>query len=164
MKVAIKRSLQHFNYEKEATFMKLLNKHGIGPKFVAIENESVVMEYIDGKRILKFFATASKKNILTIISECLKQIGMLDKLSINKLELTNPYKHIIIRNNLPIMIDFERCTYTTHPKNTTQFIQFLTSGKLAVIFKEKDITVDRERLRALRKETVTHDSIMHCFR
>ena len=36
----------------------------------------------------------------------------------------HPVKHIIIDKS-PVMIDFERCYYTKHPKNITQFCQFL---------------------------------------
>jgi predicted Ser/Thr protein kinase len=61
--------------------------------------------------------------------------------------MTNPYKHIIVRDEIPIMIDFERCVHTNKPKNITQFIQFLC--KLSNILKSKDINIDTERLKGI---------------
>ena len=109
------------------------------------------MEYIEGQRILDYFADkdVTKKDILNIIEKVLVQLYTMDKLKISKLELTHPYKHIIIRNKEPVQIDFERCTYTNKPKNVTQFIQFLCSGKIAHIVKNKDIKIDAKALREL---------------
>jgi putative serine/threonine protein kinase len=109
------------------------------------------MEYIDGQRILDYLAdkNTSKKDIISIIEKILVQVYDMDKLGISKLELTHPYKHIIIRNKIPIQIDFERCTYTNKPKNVTQFIQFLCSGNVAHIIKDKNIKVDVKALREL---------------
>ena len=88
------------------------------------------MEYIKGDRILDYLKKANKTQKIAILTKILDQLYIMDKLKINKLELTNPYKHIIVRNNEPIQIDFERCIYTNSPKNVTQFIQFLSSGKV----------------------------------
>lgn len=150
--VAIKRARNSkYDAEGEASFLKLLNKHNIGPKYIANTKDSLSMEYIDGQRILDYFANidTTKKDIINIIEKILEQVHDMDKLKISKLELTHPYKHIIIRNKKPIQIDFERCTYTDKPKNVTQFIQFLCSGKIAHIVKNKNIKIDVKTLREL---------------
>jgi HemK-related putative methylase len=150
--IAIKRARNsHYDAEGEATFLKLLNKHHIGPKYISHTKDSLSMEYIDGQRILDYLAdkNTTKKDIISIIEKILVQVYDMDKLKISKLELTHPYKHIIIRNKIPIQIDFERCTYTDKPKNVTQFIQFLCSGKVAHIIKNKHIKVNVKTLREL---------------
>ena len=142
-KVAIKRSFtEYYNANEESKFLKILNKHGIGPKYISNTKDELRMEYIDGERILDYLKHSNKKQAKSILSKILDQLYIMDKLKINKLEMTNPYKHIIVRNHKPIQIDFERCIYTTNPKNVTQFIQFLTSGKVHIL-------VDKDELRAI---------------
>ncbi|MGV8086097.1 MAG: methyltransferase [Candidatus Woesearchaeota archaeon] len=129
--IAIKRSLtEHYNADEEAKFLKILNTKNIGPKYISHKKNELKMEYINGDRILDYLEKANKKQILTILAKILDQLYIMDTLKINKLELTNPYKHIIVRKHKPILIDFERCIYTNKPKNVTQFIQFLCSGYL----------------------------------
>jgi predicted Ser/Thr protein kinase len=46
------------------------------------------------------------------------------------------------------MIDFEKCTVSLEPKNVTQFCQFLITGQMSYMLREKGITLDREKLMA----------------
>ncbi|MGV8141740.1 MAG: HemK2/MTQ2 family protein methyltransferase [Candidatus Woesearchaeota archaeon] len=152
-RLAIKKSLtEHYSVENEAKFLKILNKYGIGPRYVTHNRTSLTMEYIKGDRILEYMQNSTKEQIITIIDRILEQLYMMDKLNINKTELTNPYKHIIVRNDRPVQIDFERCSYVEKPKNVTQFVQFLTSGKVPHILKDKGIGLDTERLHDLAKQ------------
>lgn len=153
--VAIKKPLTEFyNGKEEARFLKILNKYNVGPKLISYDEKSneLTMEFIDGKRIQDYFEDASKKEIIKQIKLILEQLYIMDSLKINKLELTNPYKHIIITKQKPIMIDFERCIYTENPKNITQFIQYLCSGKINYIFEKKKIKADKEKLRIIAQE------------
>ena len=155
VKVAIKRSLtQHYDANGEAKFLKILNKRGIGPKLLKLDDKkkSIMMEFIDGQRILEYFDDdkTTKKDVIEVMTKVLDQLLIMDGLGINKLEMTNPYKHIIIyisdKGINPVMIDFERCIYTEKPKNITQFIQFLCSGNLRHILKKKNIEIDTDKL------------------
>jgi len=185
VKVAIKRSLtEHYDAKGEAKFLSILNKKGIGPRLIKLDekNNTITMEYVDGLRILDYFERneTMKKEIIEAISKVLEQLFVMDKLGINKLEMTNPYKHIIIHFDEeskksiaeinPVMIDFERCIYTQKPKNVTQFIQFLTRGKLDSILRNKGIEVDTAKLldiaknykNAIKKEDIAN--ILRCIR
>jgi len=140
------------NSRNEAYWLLVLNKHGIGPKLFCFGSDFIVMEFVDGERILDFFGSADKKSILKVIDDVLKQCKTLDKLQVDKKELTNPYKHIIIRKGKPIMIDFERCRNTLTPKNVTQFIQFLTSKKVSSVLAGKGINFDTQKLRLVARD------------
>ena len=109
----------------QAKWLKLLNKYKIGPKFLLLEEDRLFCNFIDGVRIKDYL---NKKNDKRVIKEVLKQCRVLDKLKIDKRELTNPYKHIIV-NKKVVMIDFERCHYVKKAKNVTQFCEFLRRGK-----------------------------------
>lgn len=136
----------------EAKFLKMVNKQGIGPALLKEEDDRVIMEFIQGERILDFFERADKTGIVKVIKDSLEQARKLDKMGINKYELTNPYKHIIVHYEKPIMIDFERCKEVDNPKNVTQLVQFLTSGRVKNILKDKKINLDTEDLRELAKK------------
>jgi HemK-related putative methylase len=158
MRVAIKQSLhKDYSLEVEAKFLKILNKKNIGPKLYSYnkKNNSITMEYIFGKRIEEYIETCSYADMIRILLIVLKQLLIMESLGINKFEMTNPYKHIIISGSgkhLKVkMIDFERCTYTERPKNITQFIQYLCSGKFRNILSKKNIFVDVEALRNIAK-------------
>ncbi len=104
--------------KNEAKFLKILNKHKVGPKLVDSGKDYIVYEFVEGK-FLKDIKLNKKQAI-----EVLKQCRVLDKLKINKLEMHHPLKHILIKKKIT-MIDFERCYETDYPKNVTQFINYL---------------------------------------
>lgn len=112
--------------KNEAKFLKILNKHKIGPKYMTSGKNYVVYKFVKGKFFVDYLETSKNPKI---IKDILKQCRTLDKLKINKKEMHHPIKHIII-DKKPVMIDFERCYYTKKPKNVTQFCQFLLVKKL----------------------------------
>ena len=116
--------------EIEASFLKKLNKKEIGPKFLFFKNNCLGMEFIDGIFFQDYIEKEDKKQIKKVIENLLNQLYTLDKLKINKEEMHHPVKHIIIRKDMPYLIDFERCHYTEKPKNMTQFIQYLTGRNI----------------------------------
>ncbi|MBI4154469.1 hypothetical protein HY498_00070 [Candidatus Woesearchaeota archaeon] len=111
--------------QNEVKWLKFLNKYNIGPKLISFDNESLTEEYIEGEIIEDFLKRAKKSEIKTVLKKILQQCYILDKLKVNKFELTNPYKHIIIKNLNPIMIDFERCRFSLKPKNVSQFVEYI---------------------------------------
>jgi putative serine/threonine protein kinase len=141
--VIIKKPKSNLNtIQHEAKFLKILNKHKIGPKLIYHNEEILIVEYVKGSRIIDWLKVNNKNKIKIILKKILDECKLLDKLKINKKELTNPYKHIIINKN-PIMIDFERCRFVENPKNLTQFCQFLMSKNVYEIFKEKKLNFDK---------------------
>jgi len=138
--------------ENEAEFLKILNKKGIGPRFISYADGKLSREFVDGVHLGKFLAAESdKKKILSVLKQILLQCHEMDLLGVNKTELTNPYKDIIVdEKNHAVLIDFERCRKTAKPKNVTQFLQFIArkSSELGA----KNILVDKDRLIILGKE------------
>lgn len=132
--------------ENEAEFLKLLNKKNIGPKFISYADGQLRREFIDGEHLGKFLAAEKdRKKILSVFQQVLLQCREMDLLGINKTELTNPYKDIIVdEKNQAVLIDFERCKKTEKPKNVTQFLQYI--AKNAPGLAEKKIIVDKKQL------------------
>ena len=134
----------------EANWLHILNKKGIGPKFIAHERGNLMMEYIAGVLFEEWLEKQkSEKIIFRVVKDLFEQCYTMDKLQVDKKEMHKPYKHIIVRRNKPIMIDFERCKQTVKPSNVTQFCQYLR--KLGFAVKKDNLKV------ALRKYKKTYD-------
>jgi predicted Ser/Thr protein kinase len=110
-----------------------------------------VIEFIDGSLIGDFISAPSSSltSIRKVVFNLLDQLHALDSHGIEKLELTRPVKHIIVRHSdsVPVQIDFERARYSEHPSNVTQFLQFLSSGRFREILK-----LDKKTIITLGKE------------
>ena len=105
--------------QNESNFLQLLNKYKVGPKLIEADKDYIVYKFIEGKTLKEFLKI--KKLNKKIVNKIIKQCKILDKLKINKEEMHKPLKNIIIKKNKPVLIDFERCHYTSRPKNVNQF-------------------------------------------
>ncbi len=129
-KVAIKRERpgsQAMNrIANEGKWLKIMNIYEIGPKLIKTSENEVIMEFIEGEQFIDIY---EKNKGTPLVNELIEQIfhqcRIMDTLKVDKHEMHNPIKHIVIRNNKPVLIDFERCRNTETPKNVTQFCQFL---------------------------------------
>ena len=131
----------------EIKFLKALNKKNIGPKLLFYGENYLVYEFAEGKFILDYLKNNKKENIKKIILKIMEQLHVMDKLKINKEEMSHPQKHIIIdKKNNPVLIDFERTRYTIKPGNVTQFCDFLISSNILKTLKNDNINLDKNEL------------------
>lgn len=132
--------------ENEFRFLKIMNKKNIGPNVLFFKNGKLGMEFVDGIYFLDFIEKENNKNIiLKMIKTLYDQLYQLDKLKINKEEMSHPHKHIIVtEHNKPVLIDFERAHYIAKPANVTQFSVFLVSDFVSELLKEKSIKINRQ--------------------
>ncbi|MCX6711991.1 MAG: hypothetical protein NT139_03075 [Candidatus Woesearchaeota archaeon] len=130
--VAIKKEKRNLNrINNEIKFLKILNEYNIGPRLINYSKDYMIYEFVEGIRILDYLKNVSKREKNRIIKNVLLQCRTLDKLNIDKYEMNNPYKHILIGKQIK-MIDFERCKFVEKPKNVTQFCQFIVSKKVGL--------------------------------
>lgn len=109
----------------EVQFLKISNKHGIGPKLLNHSNNFIAYEFVRGKHfedVLK-----EQKSPEKIIMALLQQARIMDDIGFSKEEMHRPYKNVIIRQNKPVLIDFERSHFDKNPKNVTQLCSFITN-------------------------------------
>jgi len=123
LKIKRKESQAKNRISNEAKFLKILNKHNIGPKLIDFSSKYLLMEFVKGKPIKEHIKQTQNPN--KILIQILNQCFILDQLKINKLEMHKPVKHILIYKNKGTLIDFERCYYTINSKNVTQFCEFI---------------------------------------
>jgi predicted Ser/Thr protein kinase len=119
--------------KNEAKYLQLLNKKGIGPKFINYNDGKLYREFVDGIRISDFFEQENdRKKIINVIKQILEQCIL------------------VTPDNKAVMIDFERCHETKKPKNVTQFMQYINRNKPTL--EKKGIMVDKEEMIKLGKE------------
>lgn len=134
----------------EGEMLEILNKEGIGPKLVYHDEDQLIYEFVEGVLFEEWLMTSDRKKILDVIKELFDQCFRIDQLGINKLEMTNPYKHILITDeNKPVMIDFERAKRSITPKNVTQFVNYITCARMTALLGKKQIVIDKDRVRRL---------------
>ncbi|MEK6835425.1 MAG: hypothetical protein AABX55_00175 [Nanoarchaeota archaeon] len=146
-KIAIKKAAKNV-IKNEVYWLKILNKYNIGPRLISYGKNYFKYKFIKGDFILDFIQKNNKNNIKKVLINVLKQCRTLDKLKVNKKELHNPIKHIIIDKKVT-MIDFERCYSTNKPKNVTQFSQFILS--LIKVLRNKNFKLNKNKLISLLK-------------
>lgn len=129
-KVAIKirqsKSKAQERIENEATWLKKLNKHDIGPKLLFAGKDFIVYRFVEGTFLPEFIELHNAPIIKKAIADVFWQCYQLDKIGVNKKEMHHPVKHVIV-DKKPTLIDFERTHKTANPKNVTQFVQYICS-------------------------------------
>jgi predicted Ser/Thr protein kinase len=135
-----------------------LNKINVGPKIIYHDdkNDFLIREFVNGETIYEYFEKIKKelnkkeykKEIERIILNIFEQCRRMDLTKINKFEMTNPYKDLIIdaKTKEPIIIDFERCRHSDNTKNTTQFCQFLMKGKMKSELEQIDVFLEDKKI------------------
>jgi len=133
----------------EARWLKVLNMKGIGPELLFHEDEMFCYNYIHGIFIEKFFQLENKANIKKVIKDVFEQCFTLDSMQINKEEMHNPYKHVIVtqeKEPKSVLIDFERMHPSEDPKNVTQFCQYVSSAKVLKILRQKGFKIEKAKM------------------
>lgn len=150
--IAIKSKLQKSkaigNIEREAEWLKILNKKSIGPKLIEADKDYFIYEFAEGQFIRDFLKIADKQKIKTVLIKVLKQCYTLDKLKINKEEMHHPVKHVIIGKNITLL-DFERASKSIKPHNVTQFCQYIINQRKQL--NKKGFKISKENMIKLAK-------------
>jgi len=143
---------------KEAFWLKKLNKHDIGPRYLFHTPRYLAYEFVEGHYLKDLIG---KRKLGTILKKLLDKCYILDTLRVNKEEMTRPLKHAIIKGQQVTLIDFERTHEVSEGHNVTQFCQFLRNHadelgldkknimKLAKEYSEKR---DKQTLNKIKKE------------
>lgn len=102
--------------QKEASFLKIVNKYNIGPILYHGGENFLVMEYIKGVPVRE--AQVKKEHVLSFLEQC----HNLDLLKIDHGQIQGG-KHLLIGNKCWI-IDFEKAGYRT-PRNVSSLVSEL---------------------------------------
>jgi putative serine/threonine protein kinase len=121
-----------YNFWKEVRYLTVLQSQRFVPRLYYFDPSElkIEMEFIEGQYIKDFIKEASVEEIRAVLERCLDICYRLDRMRIQKEEMNHPDKHIIVRNNDVVFIDFERSFDSSNPSNVTQFVTYLTSRRI----------------------------------
>ncbi len=125
---------QRKEMKNEATLLKLVNSVNVGPKMFLASKNFLVMEYIEGEKIMDWIhvlkGTGSAKKLKSTIKSILEDCYRLDQIGFDHGELSNISKHVIVGKTKSTIIDFESSSTKRRPSNVTSVTQaiFIGSG------------------------------------
>jgi putative serine/threonine protein kinase len=130
---------------EEAEKLKIANSVGVGPKFLAVSRNFLLMRFIEGKLLPNWLKKRLKKDyVKTVLRGILEQCWLLDNIGLDHGELSHAPKHIIVNSaDKPHIVDFETASLNRRPSNVTSVCQFLfisgqTAEKIAKKIGERD--------------------------
>jgi putative serine/threonine protein kinase len=136
--------------KSEARFLMLANKVNVGPKVINSSKNFIIMEYVEGRKIIDWVrelkGRGSATKLKTVLRKILEDCYNLDKISLDHGELSYIHKHVIVGKS-PHIIDFESASVNRRTSNVTSATQgiFIGSG-LAKIVKKIIKTPDKNDL------------------
>ena len=128
------------NMTKEAKLLKTANKLEIGPKFIKNSKNFLIMEYIDGEKIIDWAkkSETKAKEIRSVVKNVLRECFLLDDAGLDHGELSTIDKHVIVNKKGNTIIDFESSSVNRKPSNVTGATQGILIGTgLAKIIQKK---------------------------
>ena len=158
----------------EAEMLKKANSADVGPEFVDVSKNFLLMQLIEGD-LLPAWLEANRDHMLLrqVLGEVLEQCWHLDMAGLDHGELSKAPKHIIIDHyQQPWIVDFETSSDKRKPANVTAICQYLTmSGgpitqAISGVLGERNRDEVVEALRFYKKEKTREslDKLMQaCF-
>ncbi len=134
LKIERPKSTRQNMAKKEAENLVLANKVNVGPRLVDYDekNRIILMEYFEGETLNKFiFAKKApcKRVFQKFLKELFRQAERLDKAGLSHGQLAGKGTNILVRKNLPVIIDFEKASTKRKCNNALQLASLLVTNK-----------------------------------
>ena len=143
------------NMVNEAKLLKTANKIDIGPKFIKNSKNFLIMEYIEGEKIIDWAKKPETRSgeICSVLNNVLRECYLLDSIGLDHGELSTIDKHVIIGKNKNTIIDFESSSTNRKPSNVTGATQAILIGTgLAKIIQKKIKLPTKSKIISLTRE------------
>jgi len=114
--------------KKEVTNLKKANRFDIGPKLYDYNSKLnvVLMEFVPGKPFREWLSTNIKRaELLEFLEELFYQAAILDKIGLDHGQLCGRGINILVRENKPVIIDFEKASQRRKPHNFSKLFAWL---------------------------------------
>jgi len=144
--------------EHEAEMLAKANSIGIGPRFIGLNEDFLLMEFVKGELLPKWVmilkGRGSKKRIRGVLRDVLEQCWKLDEAGLDHGELSRAPKHIIIdAEDRAHIVDFETASVMRRTSNVTSICQYLFLGsQLAKTLRRQLGQIDNETLFAALRD------------
>jgi putative serine/threonine protein kinase len=116
--------------EREAELLKKVNSIGVGPQFLAVSKDFLLMQLIDGCLIYDWLEDHKDKALIRhLLVDVLEQCWRLDEAGIDHGEISKAARHLLVdKSDKPFLVDFETASVTRSVINVTSLCQFLFQG------------------------------------
>ena len=122
---------------EEAELLRAANAAGVGPRLYAHSRDFLVMELLEGPYFGDWarLYEGEAEGFRGAVRELLRQVRSLDAAGLDHGELTRVYRHFIVTNCGPRIIDFESASLSRRVQNVTSTVQsmFLRGGFRQVV-------------------------------
>ena len=163
-KVALKMrriDADRLDFTHEAEMLQKANAIGVGPKFIAVSNNFLLSQLIDGDLLEDWLQTPREKGLIRkVLVDILEQCWSLDEAGLDHGELSKAPKHLLVdKLDKPFIVDFETASIVRKVINVTSVCQFLFMGNsraakmLDEIFGKKNRLVLISGLKKFKKNT-----------
>ena len=134
----------------EASLLQIANGINVGPKLVQYSKNFLVMEFIEGEKIIDWVNELNTKNskmLRIIIKKILLDCFYLDQIGLDHGELSVIDKHVLIADKKPTIIDFESSSIKRKTSNVSSATQAILIGTgLARIIRKKTAIPRRDKI------------------
>ena len=132
-KVALKMrriDADRLDFTHEAEMLQKANAIGVGPKFIAVSNNFLLSQLIDGDLLEDWLQTPREKGLIRkVLVDILEQCWSLDEAGLDHGELSKAPKHLLVdKMDKPFIVDFETASIMRKVINVTSVCQFLFMG------------------------------------
>jgi predicted Ser/Thr protein kinase len=129
--------------KKEAENLKKANSVGVGPLIYGydLQKKIILMEYIKGKTFSEWLSEMkknknNKRKLKKFIKELIKQAEKLDEIGLDHGQLAGRGVNILVKKNLPVIIDFEKASSKRKAHNKKVLESFLFKNPHSEITKK----------------------------
>lgn len=118
------------DFTHEAEMLQKANAIGVGPKFIAVSNNFLLSQLIDGDLLEDWLQTPKEKDLIRkVLVDILEQCWSLDEAGLDHGELSKAPKHLLVdKMDKPFIVDFETASTMRKVINVTSVCQFLFMG------------------------------------
>lgn len=124
--------------KKEVSNLRKANSLGIGPKLYDYDSKLrvVLMEFVSGQPLSAWLQSNIKRSeLLAFLEELFYQAAVLDNASLDHGQLGGRGVNILVRNNRPVIIDFEKASQKRKPHNFSKLFAWLFINESSPIAK-----------------------------
>jgi putative serine/threonine protein kinase len=135
------------DFKHEAEMLQKANAIGVGPKFIAVSNNFLLSQLIDGDLLEDWLETHKDKELIRkVLVDILEQCWRLDEIRLDHGELSKAPKHLLMgKSDKPFIVDFETASTQRNASNVTSVCQFLFQGNSNVCKSIAQIICERNR-------------------
>ena len=150
------------NLEHEAELLIKANSVNVGPKFIAVNKDFLLMQLVDGDLLSDWLETHRETEIMRkVLVDILEQCWRLDEIGLDHGELSKAPKHLLVdKAQKPFIVDFETASVERKVANVTSVCQFLFMGNssaakmLGETFGERNRTELIDALKSYKKNRI----------